>query len=223
VLTAGETLSATPSYQLVRQYLTVGGPNEPGENCAGLCSTQSPFAQSSADAWLVLGEVLVTWRYTDTSGRTVLATGLSAPAEFGEQAVTIQVGVRRVGGSWQASLVPPIASNAQVQDLPLCALASLDLDTLRADNAQPAGSPLEQWPMSSSLPALGCVFGGGATDGSGTLTGPVALLLYRCGALVTVNDAAAQVFPHLPVASAHERALALAAWPPTAGTIGPGG
>jgi hypothetical protein len=223
VLTTGETLMATPSYPLERQYLSVGGPTTQGENCAGLCSTQSPFAQSSAGEWLLAGQMGITWRYADISGRMVLATGLSAPAELGDQAVTVQVGVRRVGSSWQVRLVPPIASNVQAQDLPLCALASLDLDALRFDNAQASTGPMEQWPTSSSLPALGCVFGGGATDSIGNFTGPVALVLYRCGALVTVNDAAAQVFPRLPVASAHERALALAAWPPTAGTIGPGG
>jgi hypothetical protein len=46
----------------------------------------------------------------------------------------------------------------------------------------------------------------------------VALVLYRYGALLAVNDAAHRVFPHLPMAYAHERALALGAWPPRSAT-----
>ena len=41
----------------------------------------------------------------------------------------------------------------------------------------------------------------------------MALVLYRAGALITINAQARQIFPQLPMASAHERALALAVAP----------
>ena len=46
---------------------------------------------------------------------------------------------------------------------------------------------------------------------SGNPTGQLAL--YRVGASIAVNAQAQQIFPNLPVASAHERALALAVAP----------
>jgi hypothetical protein len=173
--------------------------------------------------------VLVSWRYTDAGGHVVLADGLSAPAEIGSMPATIQVGVRRVGGVWQVRLLPPIASNTQVQDLPLCDVATSYLDALRGNldpgTVNPTGATFQSsWSASSSLADLGCVFGGGTMfDSLGNLIGPVALVLYRCGILLAINTAAQQVFPHLPVASAHERALALASWPPTPSSVGPAG
>jgi hypothetical protein len=50
---------------------------------------------------------------------------------------------------------------------------------------------------------------------TGTVSGPMALVLYRAGALTAVNEQAHQVFPGLPLASAHERALAAAVTPAT--------
>jgi hypothetical protein len=38
-------------------------------------------------------------------------------------------------------------------------------------------------------------------------------VLYRAGALIALNDLAKQLLPTLPLASAHERALALAVAP----------
>jgi hypothetical protein len=222
VQVAGEALTAVPAYALEREYVI----DQRRGGCAGLCQTASPFAQSSADAWLVYGDVLVSWRYTDAGGHVVLADGLSASAEFGSLPATIQMGVRRVGSGWQVRLLPPIASNTDVQDLPLCDVATLYLDALRGNLDPGTGNPtgaVYRWSASSSLAEFGCVFGGGTTDSQGNLIGPVALVLYRCGILLAVNTAAQQVFPHLPVASAHERALALAARPPTASSVGPGG
>jgi hypothetical protein len=61
---------------------------------------------------------------------------------------------------------------------------------------------------------LGCLYAGGAMDPTtGTVSGPMALVLYRAGALTAVNEQAHHVFPHLPIASAHEHALANAVVP----------
>jgi len=75
-----------------------------------------------------------------------------------------------------------------------------------------------QWLASAAPPERGCLFGDGRVSERGTLLDPVALVLYRYGALLAVNDAAHRVVPQLPMANAHDRALALGAWPPRSAT-----
>jgi hypothetical protein len=61
---------------------------------------------------------------------------------------------------------------------------------------------------------LGCLYAGSKVDSvSGSPTGPIALVLYRAGALIAVNAQAHQIFPTVPVASDHERLLATAVAP----------
>jgi hypothetical protein len=216
---ATEALTTVPVYALQLQPINVTSMFCPG---LGLCALRSPIAQTSADAWLLFGQLVVTWRYSDLRGRVVLSDGLAAPVKVTHLAL-IQVGVRRITGGWQVSLMPGNLSNEQ--DLPLCEVGTSVLDVVRYQSDQTTVSPLDlsyQWPQSATLPELGCVFGGGHVDAQINLTGPVALVLYRCGALLAVNAEATRIFPHLPRASAHEQALALAAWPPTAATAGPG-
>jgi len=75
-----------------------------------------------------------------------------------------------------------------------------------------------QWLASAAPPERGCLFGDGRVSERGTLLDPVALVRYRYGALLAVNDAAHRVVPQLPMANAHDRALALGAWPPRSAT-----
>ncbi len=75
-----------------------------------------------------------------------------------------------------------------------------------------------QWLASAAPPERGCLFGGGRVSEQGTLLDPVALVLYRFGTLLAVNDAAHRVVPNLPMGNAHERAPALGAWPPRSAT-----
>jgi hypothetical protein len=62
------------------------------------------------------------------------------------------------------------------------------------------------WPYVASTPDEGCVCAGSARDRfSGQPTGPIALVLYRAGVLLAVNDLAHGAVPSLPMASDHER------------------
>ena len=107
-----------------------------------------------------------------------------------------------------------------------CPIGAHYLDLLRYTPDQTTVDPNDstyEWPASSSPPELGCVFGGGRTfDSQGIPTGSVALVLYRYGALLAVNDDARTVFPHIPWANPHERTFALASWPPSLDAVGPG-
>jgi hypothetical protein len=220
VTTASEALIADPTYTLLGD-----APALPNGRCAILCSDGAPLAQSSSDAWLVYAAVDLSWRYRDGSGHVVLADGPPGQPEAAWPA-SLQVGVRRVGGTWQVRVIDVLSSGSSVRDPLTCPMGAHYLDVLRATPDQttvPLSDSSYQWPTSSSSPALGCVFGGQRIDTQGTPTGPVALVLYRCGVLTAVNDEALADFPHLSRASPHETALALAAWPPTDATRGPPG
>ncbi len=220
VAIAGQILNAVPNYSLQPSF-SAG----PDSTCAELCSTVSPWVQSSADEWLVFGKVSVTWRYSDTSGRVVLAKGPPAPLGT-DQTVSVQLGVRRLDSQWQVRLVPPIWSSAKVRDPLICRVGTSFLDSLRFNLTQatvhPPG-PSYQWSASPTLPVLGCIFGGVEADRQGKLAGAVAIVLYRYGTLLAINDVAESVFPHIPLASAHERAMALAVWQSAASGASPVG
>ncbi|HEY2593590.1 MAG TPA: hypothetical protein VGK33_06795 [Chloroflexota bacterium] len=220
VAIAGQTLNAVPNYSLQPSDSTGSD-----STCAELCSTVSPWAQSSADEWLVFGKVSVTWRYSDTSGSVVLAKGPAAPLGA-DQIVSVQLGVRRVDSQWQVRLVPPIWSSAKVRDPLICRVGTSFLDSLRFNLTQATVRPSSQsyqWSASPTLPVLGCIFGGVEADRQGRPAGAVAIVLYRYGTLLAVNDVAESVFPHIPLASAHERAMALAVWQSTASGASPVG
>jgi hypothetical protein len=218
---AGERLTAEPTYTLARDLQPT-----PDGHCAILCSDVAPWAQTSADEWQLNAYADISWRYRGADGQVVLADGPPGPPSA-RQAGTVQVGVRRVDGSWQVRLIPTIPQGLPARGPLTCVIGAHYLDVLRASPDQTTISLTDHaylWPASSSSPKLGCVFGGGRTfDDQGNPTGAVALVLYRYGALLAVNDEARRVFPHIPLASAHERALALAAWPPPTGSTSPGG
>jgi hypothetical protein len=224
VTVAGERLTAEPTYTLSRDLQPA-----PDGHCAILCSDAVPWAQTSADEWLLNAYADISWRYRGADGQVVLADGPPGPPAA-RQAGSVQVGVRRVDGSWQVRLNPAnpaFPAEPPVRDPLTCVIGAHYLDVLRASPDQTTISLTDHaylWLGSSSPPELGCVFGGGRTfDDRGNLTGAVALVLYRFGALLAVNDEAHRVFPHIPLASAHERALAQAAWPPPTGSTSPGG
>lgn len=221
VTVAGERLTAEPTYTLARDLQPT-----PDGHCAILCSDAVPWAQTSADEWLLNASADMSWRYRGADGRIVLADGPPGPPAA-RQAGMAQVGVRRVDGNWQVRLIPAIPQGPPARDPLTCVIGAHYLDVLRASPDQTTISLDDHdylWLGSSSPPELGCVFGGGRTfDDRGNLTGAVALVLYRYGALLAVNVEAHRVFPHIPMASAHERALALAAWPPPTGSTSPGG
>ena len=220
VATAGEALTADAAYRFDRLPTLVDG-----EHCAILCTPTSPLAQSSADEWLLNGFASLSWRYRDAGDRVVLAEGPPGSPPGGRVDVAIQVGVRRVGDAWQVRLIPPTPAGSLVRDPLTCPVGAHFLDVLRENPDQATADSTDtsyRWDEWSSPAELGCVFGGGRSfDNQGNLTGSVAIVLYRYGALLAVNDEAHADFPHIPWASEHERALALAAWPPTADTMVP--
>ncbi len=221
VTVAGERLTAEPTYTLSRDLQPA-----PDAHCAILCSDAAPWAQPSADEWLLNAYADISWRYRGADGQVVLADGPPGPPTA-QQAGSVQVGVRRVDGSWQVRLIPAVPQGSPARDPLTCVIGAHYLDVLRASPDQTTISLTDHaylWLGSSSPPELGCVFGGGRTfDDRGNLTGAVALVLYRFGALLAVNVEAHRVFPHIPMVSAHERALAQAAWPPPTGSTSPGG
>jgi hypothetical protein len=226
VVVAGAVLTATPTYSLVPD--TEGTATGSGSPCAPLCTAGS-FAQPSATDWLLSAPVDLTWRYQTADGHVVLATGLPSPASAHRDAL-IQVGARwsgtggaggtgGTGGQWQVHVLP-LNGSAGVRDPVVCAIGAHYLDVLRGTPGQSIidfTDPSYQWPTQewSSPSEPGCLFAGGRTvDNQGNLTGTVALVLYRYGVLLAVNAEAQRIFPHLPLPSAHEHTLALAAWPP---------
>src|SRR5258707_2735144 len=221
VTVAGERLTAEPTYTLSRDLQPT-----PDGHCAILCSDAYPVAQTSADEWLLDAYADISWRYRGADGQVVLADGPPGPPAA-RQAGMVQVGVRRVDGGWQVRLIPAIPQGSPARDPLTCVIGAHYLDVLRASPDQTTISLTDHaylWLGSSSPPELGCVFGGGRTfDDRGNLTGAVALVLYRFGALLAVNVEAQRVFPHIPMVSAHEQALAQAAWPPPTGSTSPGG
>lgn len=247
VVAAGAPLTATPTYVLGPATSDPSGAagtasgTGTGAPCVTLCAAGGPMAQSSATDWVLGAQMDVTWRYQTADGHVVLANGPPGPAGA-RQDVLIQVGARWLGrtdtgtgsatgeatgasGQWQARLLP---TTAGVRDPVVCTVGAHYLDVLRAIPGQSTIDFSDEsyvWPdqLWSSPSAPGCVFAGSRTDNQGNLTGNVALVLYRFGALLAVNPEAQQVFPHLPLASQHERALALAAWPPPTSTPTTGG
>jgi hypothetical protein len=212
--TAGKELTAVPTYTLVPDTLTVSQ-----STCVVVCSDDSPWAQTSADDWLLWSEVELTWTYRDAAGRAILTAGPSAPPQLPHDGL-LQVGVRRVAGAWQV-IVAPAPSGVPLAGDPLsCFVGGDDLGYVLSSPGE--ASTADRWPVAASLPTSGCVLGGGAVDAQGNLTGPVALVLYRSGALLTVNDKAHADLPSLPRADPRETALALAAWASTAESRGSG-
>jgi hypothetical protein len=221
VMTAGQTLNAATTYRFEPPATPISV-----EHCAMLCVSLVPWAAPSATEWLLTALVDLSWSYRDASGHMLLADGLPGPPSA-RQAVGVSVGVRRVAGGWQVHLIPPTPSGTVVPDPLLCPIGAHYLDVLRATPGQATidlNDLSYQWPVSAFTPQLGCVFGGSRyLDSQGTPTGSVALVLYRFGALLAVNDEAHNDFPKIPRATGHERTLALGAWPPTPKTAGPGG
>ncbi len=218
VVTARTGLIAVPTYTLSRDLdQTSGAP------CAILCAELGPLAPTSAEEWLVNAPATLTWSYRDVNGHSVLDGGLPMPSTL-QQPASVDLGVRFGNNRWQVRIVSSEESGHAVSDVFPCALGAHYLDVLRASPEQTTVSVADfsyQWPISAASPQLGCVLVGGRISMQGSLLAPIAEVLYRFGVLLAVNDAARQVFPHLPLANAHERALALRAWSPSTDTSTP--
>jgi hypothetical protein len=177
-----------------------------GVTCVTLCTPTGIFAASSAEQWALIAPVALTWRYSTASGQVVISDGPAlAPGTVPYDMIPLQVGWN--DGEWQT---PTAVLAASETDPVICPTGA---HALTVAQAQTNGLRY-QWPIAASTAELGCLFAGSDTDpNTGTPTGPMALVLYRAGALIAVNAQADQLFPTLPLASAHEGDLALAVAP----------
>jgi len=177
-----------------------------GVDCVTLCTPTDIFATSSADQWALIAPVALTWRYATPSGQVVISDGPAlAPGTVPYDMIPLQVGWN--DGEWQT---PTAVLGASETDPVICPTGA---HALNVAQAQTDGLRY-QWPVTTSTAELGCLFAGSDTEPTtGNPTGSIALVLYRAGALIAVNAQSHQVFPTLPMASAHERDLALAVAP----------
>ena len=182
--TATQALTVSLSYQMP----TLSESSRVGyADCAYICSGSQgpPMGDSSAKGpgvhWTLFP--VVRWQYTPTHGQTVTVSqgpSIMAPVD--------------ITANWTGAWHVGIESAMQTDTLLGVALAILSpLDTVSHGVGGGAGVQL------AATPADGFLLY--ATEG-------VAYILYRAGALVALNSNAHHVFPTLPMASAHELAIA---------------
>jgi len=181
-----------------------------GVACVTLCTRTGIFEVYTSAGWALLAPVYLTWRYTTPAGELALADGPAGALEA-RRSIAISLLARWSGASWQT---PTPVYAAPQADPVICPTGEHYREVVQLT---PSLSMVNQdfvWPYAASTAELGCLYAGGAMDPTtGTVSGPMALVLYRAGALTAVNERAHQVFPSLPLASAHERALAQAVTP----------
>jgi hypothetical protein len=208
----GEVLQVTTTVQLAPQFgLDTSIRAYAGLPCVTLC-TQGDLepASTSTGDWPVVASVMPTWRYTNAAGQVLLAEGPATPIGASPHTV-ISLLTRWQDGTWQP---PTPVVEARQTDPVICPTAQRTLVWFVATTAPEHVDAGLQLPFAASTPELGCLLAGSATDpDTGNPSGPIAWVLYRAGALVAANTEAHRAFPTLPVASAHERALAQAVAP----------
>jgi hypothetical protein len=177
------------------------------ETCATLCSATGLDQYSSPDGWAVLAPLNLTWQYATAGGTEVASSGPAQPQGVAPYTmIPLRVGWQ--DGRWQTPT--ELFPDAQADPV-ICPIGTHQLEVAVQASS---GANAYGWPAAVTTAEHGCVFAGSARDvTTGNSVGPIALVLYRAGALVAVNDQAHQIFPTLPVASAHERALGLAVAP----------
>lgn len=160
------------------------------------------------DWWGIFTHVIVRWQFTTPDG-SVIQPGASADQDIG-----YEVGAQWADGTWKATLSPYYPGGPGQVCWP----------TLQ--RAFPTGNPLPNATNTSAMSsqgqsdAEGCVEVVSPGNGGGGVYGPnanatptplpagAAIFIARCGVVLAGNDAAHTAQPQLPLASAHERALA---------------
>jgi hypothetical protein len=205
---AGQLAQARSAWRITPQFRLDSSVEQfDGVTCVTLCTAPDVFGDSSAVGWAVLAPVALTWRYTTPEGQQAMPDGPAIPLGAVPYEV-IWLRVEWSEGVWQT---PTAVLGASQTDPVLCPMGAHALNVLQA--ASTVALPY-QWPTSASTAELGCLFAGSDTDPTtGNPTGRMSLVLYRAGALIAVNAQAHQILPTLPLASLHERALALAVAP----------
>lgn len=199
ILTAATTLQAELHYTL-NADAGVSVPVGDGESCVILCD--DPFGaqdQAEAPTWILGANARVDWRYTPAAGASADLPVVPSGGPSGDANVLMDLAVRWQNG-WQ---VEPLAGG-RARDL--CALASAWLYSQR---------PLQPTPtytVSGSAQAATDPLGGCLVtvqfEENGHPVGKAGHFLYSFGLILAANDAAHQMDPGLPVATATEAARA---------------
>ena len=203
---SGQVTQASTDLQVAAQFRLDNNPYRFGGSvCVTICAMTSVVDPVSTTDWILEVAVTLTWRYTTPAGKTILAAGPAGEGDPSSQ--TIPLRVRWSAGGWQMDL--PTASGGQIDPL-ICPTGAY----YRTSLILPA--PAFAWTSGTSLPELGCLFVGSVIDvATGKPIGPLFVVLYRAGVLMTVNETARLWYRVTPFASAHERALAATVTPAT--------
>jgi hypothetical protein len=210
---AGQLAQATTTLRIEPQFrLDASVKEDGGLPCAGLCTADTFFpSYNPANGWPVQAPIALSWRYAISAGQVIEADGPAIP--IGALPITmISLMTRWTDEGWQT---PTPALGENETDPVICPTGAHALAVFQATPPTTVDQNF-QWPYIASTAELGCLLAGSRMDPiTGKSTGPIALLLYRAGVLVAANAEAHRGFPTLPVASAHERALANAVAPTT--------
>ena len=196
----GQVTRATSAMRITPQFrLNSSVEQHDGIRCVTLCTATGIGEASSADGWALLAPVAPTWRYTTPARQVVISDGPTFP--IGAMPFnTIPLRVGWSDGAWQK---PTAVFGASQTDPVICPTGVHALSVVQL----PTEGLHYQWPVAASTADLGCLYAGSEMDVvTGAPSSPMALVLYRAGALIAVNEQAHQIFPKLPLTSAHESA-----------------
>jgi hypothetical protein len=186
---SGELTQAKSALRIAPQFRLDSSVQQfDGVTCVTLCTPTGIFAASSADQWALIAPVALTWRYTTPGGQVVISDGPALPpGTVPYEMILLQVSWN--DGEWQT---PTAVLAASETDPLICPTGAHALTV-----AQALTNGLRyQWPVTASTAQLGCLFAGSDTDPTtGNPTGPMALVLYRAGALIAANTQAHQPSP----------------------------
>jgi hypothetical protein len=185
-------------------------------DCVTLCSANSIQDAYSEMNWNLLASLALSWRYSTTTGQVVaegpsVVKGVHDDLDRGTMFFLTQWH----DGAWQAQ---PQLDTSSASILLICPPGNPYHEALDHLLAQSPNGANFTWSTTIETAELGCLYVGSRTDPTtGQPVGPEILTLYHAGALVTVGTSAQRLFPSLPVASAHERALVEAVSPDVIG------
>lgn len=178
-----------------------------GAACNPLCAVDTSGGQTLI-GWQITASVNAQWQYTDTDGTPqVVSSPATGATQTGNYGNFLTFNVRPAGADWQAAInsynsqsgVASVECDAAMQGLPPMQIAT----------GTSTGFTMQPQSMNTGTPAAeGCAIALLPVNGNGSASGPIGMLLLRGGALVAANDTAHTLYPMLPLASAHEVALA---------------
>jgi hypothetical protein len=215
-LTAADApLTMTPQF-----HLTASTTTNDGTTCVTLCTGTGFGMPYTAKGWSLIAPVKLNWRYTSQDGQVALDEGPSALLPAVRSVLVHVVATSTAPGRWQIEVQqwPWLPDGRQIDPV-LCPTADAyqQFVAVTSDRGM-IGDGQVQWTYEASTAEMGCLLAGSDRDNStGKPSSPIALLLYRAGVLLTVNDQARTWYPMLPEVSAHERALAQAVVPASLG------